>query len=222
LNGLSARLADVRGRLQRAALKAGRDSNDILVVAVTKTHGPEIAAEAFQAGLRDFGENRVQEAEKKIEALRGKLTGHRWHLIGHLQTNKAKKAAALFDVIQSIDSLRLADIVNNECEKLNRSLECLLEVKTSPEPAKQGLLPDEAGAFFDRLSDFPRLRVNGLMTVAPYSDNPEEARPYFRRLRDLAAGRFPVLSMGMSGDFEVAVEEGATMVRLGTVLFGAR
>lgn len=198
------------------------------MVAVTKTVSASLVREAYECGLRHFGENRVQEAVAKEKSL-DDLRGVTWHLLGHLQTNKAKKALGLFDCVQSLDSLRLARVLNGEAERCGNRLPCLVEIKVSEEPEKQGLPPESLDEFLARADEWPFLSLEGLMIVAPYFDDPRRARPYFRRARDLFdrnRGRFrgerPLLSMGMSQDFEPAVEEGANMIRIGTALFGER
>jgi pyridoxal phosphate enzyme (YggS family) len=198
-------------------------------MAVSKNVSGESMAEAYRHGVRLFGENRVQEAEAKRDGFRRDCPEAAWHLIGHLQTNKARKAVELFDAVQSLDSLRLASSLDRTSAETGRSpLGCLVEVKVSDEPAKHGLPPGELERFLDDVAGLSNLRVEGLMTVAPYFDDAETARPYFRRARELFerhSGRFgpkPVLSMGMTHDFEVAVEEGANLVRLGTAVFGDR
>ncbi len=222
--------ARIREKVQVAAARAGRSLSDVTVMAVTKTVPWPQARKAWECGVRHLGESRVQEAGEKRAAL--EAAGCRdltWHLVGHLQTNKAKKAVTVFDAVQSLDSLRLAEVLDREAEKQGKILPCLVEVKVSEESAKQGVLPETLDDVLKRLTGFPRLRVEGLMTLAPYFEDPEKARPYFRRARRLFEkhlkdfrGARPVLSMGMSQDFAVAVEEGATMIRIGTALFGAR
>lgn len=226
-SALSSRLTSLLERIDRAARTSGRSLSDVTLVAVTKTVPASLIREAHRLGLRHFGENRVQEAAAKRPDLEG-LDGATWHLIGHLQTNKAAKAAGLFDAVQSLDSVRLADALNRAAESAGRTLPCLVEVKTSPEPEKHGLSPEELDDFLARAALWPRLKLEGLMTVAPYAPDPAAARPFFARLRELAerrqgafAGK-PRLSMGMSSDFEAAVQEGSTMVRIGTSLFGDR
>jgi pyridoxal phosphate enzyme (YggS family) len=223
---LSPRLDALLGRIDKAAAKSGRSLSDITLVAVTKTVPPPLIREAARLGLKDFGENRVQEAADKRPALDGLAA--RWHMIGHLQSNKARKAAELFDAVQSLDGGRLAGLLNGAAEAADKTLPCLVEVKTSPEPAKHGLPPEELERFLEERERWPRLRIEGLMTVAPYSGDAEKARPFFARLRELgerhraALGGNPRLSMGMSHDFEAAILEGATMIRIGTALFGDR
>ena len=220
-------LADVRDRIAAAAARAGRSGDSVGIVAVTKTHGPETVEEAWRAGLCTVGENKVQEAAWKKPQC---PSGPEWHLIGHLQSNKVRHALALFDCIHSVDSEKLADRINAVAEETGARPRILLEVNVSGEKSKSGMKPEEAPAAVAHiLSECPRLTLEGFMTMAPFSENPEDARPYFRKLRLLrdslekeTGASLPVLSMGMSGDFEVAVEEGATLVRLGTVLFGER
>ena len=220
-------LGDVRAKIAAACARAGRDPSDVEIVAVTKTHGAEVVKEAWDAGLRIVGENKVQEAAWKKPA---SVTGPMWHLIGHLQSNKVRKALELFDFFHSVDTVALADRMNAIAQDMGASPHILLEVNVSGEKSKSGMKPEEVEPTVRHImEECPRLTVEGLMTMAPFSENPEDARPYFRRLRELrdavekALGvGLPRLSMGMSGDYEVAVEEGATWVRLGTVLFGER
>jgi len=242
------RIERVRERIAAAARRAGRSPDEIRLVGVSKTHPPELVAQAFAAGLRDFGENRVQEAEPKIAALAADRNAITWHLIGHLQSNKAKRAAALFDLIHSVDSLALgaalvrgveARIPNSQLPTPN-SRAVLLQVNVSGEASKDGFdlagwearpaLLDGFFAVVAQLLALPHLRVGGLMTIAPWGDDPAAARPTFRSaqlLRAALARRFPAadwsaLSMGMTDDFEVAIEEGATIVRVGRAIFGTR
>jgi PLP dependent protein len=211
-------LAAVRERIARAAERAQRNPADILLLAVTKVFPAQVIQDAYDLGLRDFGENYVQEFEDKAPAVRG-LAGARFHLIGHLQSNKSKKAAELFDTIQTVDSVRLARRLNEQ----GRSLHVMLEVKLSGEEAKSGAAPEELAELIAGVRACPNLRLLGLMTMPPWSDDPESSRRYFRRLRELALGHgLAQLSMGMSHDLEVAIEEGATCVRVGTALFGRR
>ena len=225
-------LADVRERIADAARRAGRRPENVSLMAVTKTFPPEAIREAYNAGQRLFGENRVQEFADKAGALRD-LAGAEWHMIGHLQTNKAVKAAELFAAVDSVDSLRLADKLNAAARKLNVRLPVLIEINVGGEAAKSGAAADSP-ELEELLTAAPRLaalQIRGLMTIPPFTDDPQQARPYFRRLRELrdqiAARRLPgvsldVLSMGMSHDFEVAIEEGSTCVRVGTAIFGER
>jgi len=212
------RLAVVRERMAEAARRAGRDVADIRLVAVTKVFPAAAIQLAYDHGLRDFGENYVQEFQAKAREL-GALPDARFHLIGHLQSNKTRVAADLFQVIQTVDSPRLAQ----RLDQAERPLEVMLEVKLSDEASKSGCAPDEIPAILDALAATRHLKLLGLMTVPPWSEDPEVARPYFARLRRLAEQhRLPQLSMGMSHDFEAAIEEGATIIRVGTALFGSR
>ncbi len=222
----------VRERIDLAARRCRRRSQDITLMAVTKTFSPESIREAYAAGLRVFGENRVQEFAGKAEAVRD-LGGAEWHMVGHLQTNKAAKAAELFAAVDSLDSLRLAEKLNEAAQKHGKKIPVLIEVNVGGEEAKSGAAPGSRD-WEDLLAAAPRfsaLEFRGLMTIPPYSEDPEGARPYFQKLRQLrdgiAARQLPgigitVLSMGMSHDFEVAIEEGSTCVRVGTAIFGER
>ncbi len=223
---LAERLATIRRRIDAAARRAGRDPASVQLMAVTKNHPAETVAEAVGLGLDLMGENRVQEAKAKIPLCPARA---RWHFIGHLQSNKARDAAALFEVVQGVDSLAIATELDKQAAKLGRRLGILLEVNVAGESSKFGWRPDDAVASIPVLNALPRLDLLGLMTVAPYATDAEKVRPVFRRLRELrerceaALGApLPVLSMGMSGDLEVAIEEGSTLVRVGTALFGAR
>ncbi len=229
---ISENIAEIRERIERAARRAGRPVDDVSLMAVTKTHPAERIREAYQAGLRLFGENRVQEFTGKADALRD-LEDAEWHMIGHLQTNKAGKSIELFSAIDSVDSVKLAEKLDAAARKLGKQLAVLIEINVGGEAAKSGVAPD-AKELEDLLLAAPRfeaLRFTGLMTVPPYTEDPEGVRPYFRKLRELRdsiAGRklpgigMDVLSMGMSHDFEVAIEEGSTCVRVGTAIFGER
>ena len=215
---LSARLAAVRERIARAAERARRDPAGILLLAVTKVFPAAIIREAYSLGLRDFGENYVQEFEGKAPAV-ADLQGARFHLIGHLQSNKSVRAAQLFQVIQTVDSSKLARRLNES----GRPLDIMLEVKLSPEEAKSGADSQALPELIAAVRGCPNLRLLGLMTMPPWSDDPEAARPSFRRLRELAEFHgLGQLSMGMSHDLETAIEEGSTCVRVGTALFGKR
>jgi len=217
-HNLAERLTAVRERIARAAGKAGRNPADILLLAVTKVFPASVIREAYDQGLRDFGENYVQEFEQKAPEARA-LAGARFHLIGHLQSNKAKRAAELFDAIQTVDSTKLARRLN----EAGRPLEVMLEVKLSGEQAKSGATPEELPELIAGTRACQHLRLEGLMTMPPWSDDPERSRPYFRSLRELGERHgLTQLSMGMSHDLEVAIEEGATCVRVGTALFGKR
>jgi PLP dependent protein len=226
-------LARVEEQIAAACRRASRPQQEVRLMAVSKVHPAEALAEAFAAGVTLFGENRVQEFEAKRARLRELgAADAEVHLIGHLQSNKSTKAAEIFAGIDSVDSLRLAERLNEAAGRLGRQLPILLELKLSDEPAKSGLLPGSAELpqLLERLPDLAHLEVRGLMTIAPFDDDPETARACFRRLRalrdELAQTRPKLdlheLSMGMSGDFEIAIEEGSTLVRIGTALFGPR
>ncbi len=208
----------MRECIERACARSGRDTSSVTLIAVTKIFPAEIIREAYEAGLREFGENYVQEFESKAPEVQD-LPGAHFHLIGHLQSNKAKKAAELFSVIQTVDSPKLA----RRLEEVNRPLDIMLEVKLSGEYAKSGADAAELPPLIEAVRATRNLRLLGLMTMPPWTDNAEPSRPYFRRLRELASQfGLPQLSMGMSHDFEVAIEEGATHIRVGTALFGRR
>ena len=215
---LRQRLDQVQERIQAACRRAGRSRQEITLVAVTKKFAPEVIEEAYALGLRAFGENYVQEFADKRPALEA-LTEARYHFIGHLQSNKARPAAELFHAIETVDSAKLARRLN-ECGRL---LEVMIEVKLSGEPSKAGALPEELPPLLDAIGACRNLRLAGLMTIPPWSDDPEQTRPYFRKLAALArAHSVHGLSMGMSNDLEAAIEEGATHIRVGTALFGER
>ena len=211
-------LERVEEKIVRAAQRAGRERDEIILIAVTKVFPVAAILDGYSAGLRDFGENYVQEFEAKFPQV-SHLDGARFHLIGHLQSNKSKKAGEMFQVIQTVDSAKLARRLN----ELNLPLEVMIEVKLSQEDAKHGAAPEELPALIDAIQACSNLRLSGLMTMPPWDEDPERPRPYFRRLRGLAEQfALPKLSMGMSNDFETAIEEGATHVRIGTALFGKR
>jgi pyridoxal phosphate enzyme (YggS family) len=211
-------LSQVEERIELACARAGRKRSGITLVAVTKVFPASAIRDAWELGLRDFGENYVQEFENKIDALSG-LDGARFHLIGHLQSNKSRRAAELFHVIQTVDSAKLA----RRLDDCARALDVMIEVKLSPEQSKSGALPGELAALIDAIRGCANLRLLGLMTMPPWSDVAEESRSYFAGLRELAAKhRLDALSMGMSHDLEVAIAEGATHIRVGTALFGKR
>lgn len=217
-DSLPDRLHAVRERIERACARAGRDPSEVRLLAVTKIFGPEVIREAWAAGLREFGENYVQEMERKAPVV-ADLAGARFHLIGHLQSNKTKKAAQLFSAIDSLDAVKLAARLDAEATPLDITI----EVKLSEEAAKSGADPGQLPAIVEAVRASRNLRLRGLMTVPPWSEDPEESRPFFARLRELAGAHgIPELSMGMSNDMEVAIEEGATWVRVGTALFGSR
>ncbi len=225
-------IVQVRERIAAAARRAGRNPEEITLMAVSKTFPPERIREAYAAGLRIFGENRVQEFAGKATALHD-LPDIKWHLIGHLQTNKAAKATELFEAVDSVDSVRTAEKLNAFAESAGKILSILIEINVGGEKAKSGVTPDsdELEQILRGGTRWANLNIHGLMTVPPYTEDPEGSRPYFRQLRQIrariAARDFPkigtaVLSMGMSHDFEVAIEEGATCVRVGTAIFGER
>jgi pyridoxal phosphate enzyme (YggS family) len=219
-------LEAVRERIARAAERAGRRPEDISIVAVTKTHPAAVVLEAQANGLLDVGENKVQEALDKQRALADAGTrGLRWHLIGHLQRNKAKQAVGRFALIHSLDSIRLADALEKEAAAKNLRQDVLIQVNVAGEEQKSGVAPAELDALVEHSLRQPHLSLKGFMTMAPFTTDDRTVRRTFRGLRELATSyQLPAtsLSMGMSGDFEIAVEEGATMLRLGTVLFGER
>jgi len=229
---VSQNIARIKYRIASAAQRAQRNPNEIALMAVTKTFPPERIREAYEAGLRLFGENRVQEFASKADSLRD-LRDAEWRMIGHLQTNKAAKAVELFAAVDSVDSLRLAQKLNASAQQLGKKLAVLIEINVGGEAAKSGI--DSGSRELDELlqgaAELEHLEFRGLMTIPPFTDDPQHARPYFQNLRqlrdDIAARRLPninmsVLSMGMSHDFEVAIEEGSTCVRLGTAIFGER
>lgn len=228
-SSVAVRLSRVRERIDAAARSAGRDSASIRLIAVSKTVPLAAIREAYEAGQREFGENRVQEGLQKI-TLSADLS-IRWHLLGHLQTNKARKAVSAFAVIQSIDSVALLEKLDAAAADADRAPELLIQVDLAGEATKHGVPPAEVPRLFDAAAACRAARVVGLMTLPPVPESPEEARPWFRRLRALRdrwraegipASMLRELSIGMSGDFEVAVQEGATMVRVGTAIFGSR
>ena len=229
---IASNLAEVRARIAQAANRAGRQSDDVALMAVSKTHPASAILEAMAAGQCLFGENRVQEFAAKHDELKAASAGNeRFHLIGHLQSNKAERAAKIFDAIDSVDSLRLAERLNDAAERIGRRLDVLIEVNVGGEAAKSGLDPasGELQALLEAAPRLPALAIRGLMAVPPMTPEPEGARAYFRQLRELrdqmrarSGVELPELSMGMSHDFEVAIEEGSTCVRIGTAIFGAR
>ena len=219
-------LAAVQERIAAACDRAGRAPEDVQLVAVGKKFPAPIIHEAADCGLTLFGENRVQEAKAKIPDCPGHL---RWHFIGNLQTNKCRDAVALFDFLHAVDNLHLAAELNKRCEQAAKVMPVLLEVNVSGEGSKHGFTPESAAAAMEAFFEFPQLEIHGLMTMAPFTRQPENARPYFQKLRELKSAcearlgaPLPELSMGMSGDYEIAIEEGATIIRLGTTLFGPR
>ncbi|KPJ61674.1 MAG: hypothetical protein AMJ46_00950 [Latescibacteria bacterium DG_63] len=225
---LTARLQSLHERVELAASRVGRSASDVTVVAVVKTVPVPLIEEAIEAGITHIGENRVQEASQKFESIGRKVT---WHMVGHLQRNKVKRALEIFDVIQSVDSVRLARAISERALATQRVADVFLEVNTSGEETKYGFRPGELCAAAEQICQLDGLRVRGLMTVGPFVEDAEEVRRSFvllRGLRDkisalgLTNVETNVLSMGMTSDFEVAIEEGATMIRVGTAIFGAR
>lgn len=222
---LACNLAQVRQKIAEAATKAGRKPEEIQLIAVSKNVDFETMLAAVELGIRDFGENRVQEARQKISAM-GEMSGKlRFHMIGHLQRNKVAHALRMFQLIHSVDSLRLLEAIERKSREFGITARVLLQVNVSGEETKGGFKPEELGRVLDAVAGLDRVQVMGLMTIAPYTDNPESVRPVFARLRQLAQmdpSRLRHLSMGMSGDYQIAIEEGATMVRIGTAIFGPR
>ncbi|HEV2318444.1 MAG TPA: YggS family pyridoxal phosphate-dependent enzyme [Verrucomicrobiae bacterium] len=219
-------LTAVQQQIEAACNRAGRQTGSVLLVAVSKTKPPETIGEAVRCGQIFFGENKVQEAKAKIPLCPGRA---RWHFIGHLQSNKAHNAVELFEMIHSVDSLDLARDISKRCEQAGKEMPVLLQVNVAGESSKFGYNPGRLLAELTEINSLPRIPIQGLMTIPPYARDPETSRPHFRRLRglkaqceDLLASPLPHLSMGMSGDFEIAIEEGATIVRVGTALFGPR
>jgi len=223
---LKANLRAVQQRIEAACARAGRGPGSVTLVAVTKGQPPEVVCAAAALGLSLFGENKVQEAKAKIPGCPGRL---RWHLVGHLQSNKCRDAVGMFEMVQSVDSLHLAEELNKRADQAAKTLPVLLEVNAVGEASKFGYRPEQLLAELGRINALPRLEIHGLMTVPPWAPDAEKVRPVFRQMRELKerceqllGAPLPHLSMGMTGDFEVAIEEGATLVRIGTALFGER
>lgn len=223
---LTANLHAINNRISLACERSNRDASSVALLGVTKGQPPEKIDAAVELGLTLFGENRVQEAKAKIGRCSGRI---RWHMIGHLQSNKCRDAVRLFDMIQSVDSLDLAEEIAKSADKAAKTMPILLEVNVAGERTKFGFKSADLLQQIETINRLPRLEIHGLMTIAPWSPEPEKVRPVFRRLRELKekseqvlGAPLPHLSMGMSGDFEVAIEEGATLVRIGTALFGPR
>ncbi|HOD67310.1 MAG TPA: YggS family pyridoxal phosphate-dependent enzyme [candidate division Zixibacteria bacterium] len=219
-------IVELRGRIVEACEQYDRDADDITVVAITKTHPPSVIRTAVAAGLHNIGESRVQEADAKIAAL-GQIA--RFHMVGHLQTNKVKRAVELFDVIQSVDTLKLADEINRQAGKAELEIECLVQVNCSGEDQKYGVSPDACLDLCRQIRNLENIVLSGLMTIGPLADDEDSVRAAFRRCRelfrqgqDLFGDEFDTLSMGMSGDFPLAIAEGSTMLRIGSLLFGQR
>lgn len=224
--GLAENLEQLQKRIRDACDRCDRVPNSITLLAVTKTHPPETIAEAVNLGVNFFGENKVQEAKAKIPNCPGRA---RWHFIGHLQSNKCRDAVELFEMIESVDSLALAQEINKRAEQAAKTMPVLLEVNVAGEASKFGYNPEQLLSDLRALNELPRIEIHGLMGVPPWSPTADSSRPHFRKLRELKAeceqslgAPLPHLSMGMSGDFEVAIEEGASIIRVGTALFGAR
>ena len=225
---LKDQLKEVEERIQAACDSAGRSRSDVTLIAVSKTKPVPVLQEAYDLGVRVFGENKVQELTEKYEVLPDDI---RWHMIGHLQTNKVKYIIDKVDLIHSVDSMKLAETIEKEAAKKDLTVRILIEVNVAEEESKFGLKVDEVIPFIEKIATFPHLRVCGLMTIAPFVENPEENRPIFANLHKLSVDiekknidnvNVSILSMGMTNDYEVAIEEGATMVRVGTGIFGAR
>ena len=216
-------LKAVTQRISRSCEKSGRPPSDVKLVCVTKEADIAQIEEALTSGVKDVGENRVQDALLKYKAIGDRAV---WHLIGHLQTNKVRDAVKIFSLIHSIDSVHLAEAIDKEAKKINKIQDILIQVNTSGEESKFGIKPDEAADFFRKASLYPNINIQGLMAIAPEVDDPEDVRPFFRKLRELRGDlnsmlntRYSMLSMGMTSDFEIAVEEGATIVRIGRAIF---
>ena len=226
-------LEAVRERIVRACARSGRSPDEVTLIGVTKTFPIEAVLAARESGLSDFGENRVQELVEKVDAVPSRIRGGdvTWHMIGHLQRNKARDVIDYADYFHALDSIRLAKELNKRAAQEGRVIPCLAQINVSREESKYGIAPDEAASFLDALAPLDHIRVHGLMTIASFVDDPEQVRPEFRRLWELSESYdtasnpqvdMTVLSMGMSNDFEVAIEEGATHVRIGSAIFGAR
>lgn len=222
----SSNLNSIQKRIDDACARSGRNSDSVTLLAVSKGQAPEAIRAAADCGLILFGENKVQEAKAKIPLCPGKL---RWQMIGHLQSNKCRDAVHFFEMIQSVDSFSLAKEINKWADTSAKTMPILLEVNVAGESSKFGYTPEKLLAELKEVNALPKIEIHGLMTIAPWSDEPEKVRPIFRRLRELKAeceqilgAPLPQLSMGMSGDFDIAIEEGSTVVRIGTALFGPR
>ena len=225
---LKENLENVEQKIQAACERSGRDRSEVTLIAVSKTKPAEMVQEVYDLGIRLFGENKVQEIMDKSEVLPADI---HWHMIGHMQRNKVKYIIDKVDLIHSVDSVRLAETIDKEAEKHGVIANILIEVNVAKEESKFGLMPEEVPEFVEKIAGFPHIRVKGLMTIAPFVENPEENRPIFAHLRKLSVDiakknidniTMSILSMGMTNDYQVAIEEGATMVRVGTGIFGAR
>jgi PLP dependent protein len=222
---VASNLAELKERIEKAAKRSGRHPREITLVCVTKSADFKQLNEAISAGITDIGENRVQDAVLKYNYLGGMAKGRRWHMIGHLQTNKVSKCLKIFDIIHSLDSMKLAYEINKHACQANRVVDCFLEINNSKEASKYGIESEEAFDFIEQAASLDNVRITGIMSIAPAADDPENARPYFmemRILRDRLQKKnqdIKELSMGMTQDFEVAIEEGATFVRIGSAVF---
>lgn len=230
MENLTHTLQDVRRRMAEAARRAGRKLEEVTLIAVTKGNGPDIVEAAIRAGVTDIGENRVQEAQRKFPQV-DDISRVQKHMIGHLQTNKVGHTLKLFDLIHSLDRARLGEAISRRAERDGMCARVLVQVNAARQPGRHGVLPEDVLDFVREMAALPSLKIKGLMTMAPFTDDPETVRPVFRTMRALAdevaeAGipgvEMKCLSMGMTNDFEVAIEEGSTMVRIGTALFGPR
>ena len=223
-------IKEIYRKMVHAAMRAGRSPEEVKLIAVSKGVGAETIKNAVETGIREFGENRIQEAQDKITIITACLPEARikWHLIGHLQKNKAKSAVKLFDMIHSVDSMELAVLLDRYAGETGKKQRIMLQVKLSDEESKHGILKENINEVLSGIGHLGNLQLEGLMTIPPYFDDPERVRPFFRELRELKEKaekegfRLSELSMGMSNDFEIAIEEGATMVRVGTAIFGER
>ncbi len=228
MSEIEKRLQKIQDQIRISATQVGRDPSEIKIIAVTKTVSVQQIRDAQLAGVKEIGENRVQETLDKYQTLGRSL---KWHLIGHLQTNKVKKALTVFDLIHSVDSLNLAQEIQKEAEKLKKTVPILVQVNTSEEESKFGLHPDQVKPLVSQMADLRNLKIQGLMTMGPMTQNPDQSRQCFRRLKELSERlkslpndnvEMKFLSMGMSGDYPIAIEEGANLLRIGTALFGER
>ncbi len=214
----------IRQQILKVCSKINQDPGKIAIIAVSKGRGAEEIKEAIAAGITDIGENKVQEAlvkHKELSTIDYRLSTVKWHMVGHLQTNKVKDAVKIFDLIQSVHSVSLAEEIDKQAHKINKIQDILIEIKTSPEESKFGLKADEAIEVIEDIVKLKNINIKGLMTIAPFVDNPEKTRPYFRLLRELRdrVNELRVLSMGMTDDFQIAIEEGSNMIRLGRAIF---
>ncbi len=225
---LKQNIQQIKKRIEAAAERSGRNPEDIYLIAVTKNFSAELIQEAVDNGIVFLGENRVQEAKSKVDLVKGNIE---WHLIGHLQRNKVKTAIDIFTMIQSLDSWRLAEEIQKRAQQADKVIDVLVQVNIGSEETKYGIDPDDTEVFIEKVATLPNLKVRGLMAIAPFKENPEDVRAYFRHLREIFQSikeksienvSMEYLSMGISNDFEVAIEEGANMVRIGTSIFGTR